>query len=155
MDSTGNITPQAPPDNTLQPGENNDVYLKRLLTSGQYGSTQDAINQFNQQVYGNQVNGPGDKGYGSSPAAYAGGSQIGMPGYYMTKGADGSWQTTNRPNSSSPSQAPMQNAIVPPYGYNSGGQNPSAVMQAVMQNLQQPQVPPTNGTQPTGSLQPQ
>lgn len=97
-------------DATKQSGESNVDYLNRLLTSGQYATPQDAINQFNNQHLSADSSGLSSN-YGSSPAYYStNGGEIGLPDRYLVKQADGSWQTIMRSPSSSaaPAVQPVQ-----------------------------------------------
>lgn len=102
-------------DPSKQSGESNVDYLNRLLTSGQYSTPQDAINQFNSQGLSADSSGLSSN-YGSSPAYYStNGGEIGLPDRYLVKQADGSWQTVMRSPSSSakPAVQPIQAATLP------------------------------------------
>src|ERR1035437_3308292 len=85
---------------TQNPGESNDAYLQRLLTSGGFSSTQAAVDQFNKTVYGGPVTDSSSPGWGQSPAVYQNGTQIGMPNAVWYQQPDGSWNTQQRSGSS-------------------------------------------------------
>src|ERR1035437_5746036 len=99
--AVGGVGPNAIPATTAQnPGESNDAYLQRLLTSGGFSSTQAAVDQFNETVYGGPVTDSSSPGWGQSPAVYQNGTQIGMPNAVWYQQPDGSWNTQQRSGSS-------------------------------------------------------
>src|ERR1035437_5714398 len=100
--AVGGVGPNAIPATTAQnPGESNDAYLQRLLTSGGFSSTQAAVDQFNKTVYGGPVTNSSSPGWGQSPAVYQNGTQIGMPNAVWYQQPDGTWQTSQRSASNS------------------------------------------------------